>query len=105
MATLTATLDTGPRNPDFHKGIITGSFDTTDNEGSGNGTTAVDQIVLLPTTCVIASFVASCEDGAGTLRAEANKNSADTDTNGTVKIESNCIGNQTFRFVATFFGS
>jgi len=105
MATLTHTLDAGPRNPDFHKGIITGSFDTTNNEGSGNGTTAVDQIVLLPTTCVITSFVASCEDGAGTVRAESNVNSAAAATNGTVAIESNCVGDQTFRFVATFFGS
>ena len=93
--------------PDYSGGIITGSFDTTENEGAANGLSgpAVDQIVLFPTSAVITSFQATCEDGAGVIRAERNVNSDGTATQGTIAIESNTIGAQTYQFVAHFLGS
>jgi len=103
MATLTATLDTGV--PDLKKGIVSGTFATTNNEGSGNGTLAVDQLVLGPTSTFITSFNAECQDGPGTLRVKRNVNSAETATNGTVLVESNDTASRTYQFTAHFLGS
>lgn len=105
MSTLTATLDHDM--PNYRKGIVTGTFDTTENEGAANGLAgpAVDQIVLLPTSCVLTSFDAQCQNGAGSIRAKCNYDSTGTAANGTVLIESDCIGSETFRFIATFIGS
>lgn len=104
MATITATIDKGGMNYAF--GIVSGTFTTTNNEGGSNGLAgpAVDQIVLLPTTAYITSFDATCEDGAASVRAKCNVNSAGTATNGTVLIETNSIGDQVFRFLAHFLG-
>lgn len=102
MATLTATIDAG--SPDYSRGCISGTFTSTEYEGGGTAL-AVDQIVLLPTTAYLTSFSATCEDGEAVVRAKCNVNSAGTATNGTVLIETNSIGAQVFRFIATFLGS
>lgn len=102
MATITATLDDHGVN--LSKGIMTGTFITTENEGAANGLAgpAVDQIVLGPSTMYLTGFYATCQNGAGVVRAKCNNNSAGTETLGTVLIESNCIGAETFRFIAHF---
>ena len=50
----------------------------------------------------LTGFYATCQNGAGVVRAKVNYNSAGVATLGTVLIESNCIGAETFRFVAYF---
>ena len=105
MATITATHDTG--SPNFALGRATGTFVTTDNQGGTVGLAgpAVDQIVLLPTTCYLTFFDAVCQTGPASLRARCNVTSALAAANGTVAIETNVIGDETFRFHATFLGS
>ena len=103
MASLTPTYDKG--TPDYSRGTVSGTFATTNNEGSGNGTTAVDQIVLFPTSVYLTSFNAFCQSGAAAVRAQCNVNSAGTAVNGTVLIETNTVSDATFRFNATFIGS
>jgi len=102
VATITATID--DHGVDLAKGIITGTFDTTENEGAANGLAgpAVDQIVLGTSRMYLTGFYATCQNGAGVVRAKVNYNSAGVATLGTVLIESNCIGAETFRFVAYF---
>ena len=97
MATLTATLDNN--SPNLATQTITGTFDTT-----ADGPPTADQIVLLPTTGYIDSFVAACEDGTGVLRTKCNYNSSNVATNGTVLVEANHIASLTYRFVAKFRG-
>lgn len=103
MASLTPTYDNG--TPNYALGTVSGTFTTTDNEGASGGANAVDQIVLFPTTVYLTSFNAVCQNGPAAIRARCNVNSALTATNGTVAIETSAIGNETFRFNATFLGS
>ena len=103
MATITVTLDRG--QPDYSRGRISGTFASTEYEGGTASQIAVDQIVLLPTTAYLTAFEATCEDGPATVRAKCNTNSAGSAVNGTVLIETNSIGSQTFRFFAHFLGS
>ena len=98
MATLTATLD--DHGIDYAKGIVTGTFNTTDG-----GAPTVDQIVLLPTSAYITAFEAVCEDGLGNIRASRNVNSAGTAANGTVLIQSNDPTTRGYHFIAHFKGS
>lgn len=105
MATITATIDNGGMS--YPLGRVTGTFTSTDNQGGTVGLAgpAVDQIVLLPTTCYLTSFFAVCERGPVAVRARCNVNSSLVAANGTVAIETNLISNETFRFQATFLGS
>lgn len=100
MATITPTLDTGaPRGVDFRRGTITGTFVT-------NATAPdADQIVLLPTSCFVTSFVAVDQSGLGSCHIQRNVNSAGVATNGTVYVRASDPVANTFHFTATFSGS
>lgn len=99
MATLTATLDTHGVRYRNGGGTVTGTFTTSDNVG------AIDDVRLLPTTCVLTAFEAFSETGPSSLGILINTDDEAATVNGTVQIRNNASDASTFRFIAHFLGS
>ena len=97
MATLTPTLDTHGVN--YSKGTVTGTFTTTANVG------VVDDIALLPTSCVLTAFEAFSQTGPTSLGITCNTDDSAATVNGTVQIRNDASVASTYRFIAHFVGS